>query len=113
MSIPGGGAEIFASRVRRKICDDKATAEQWLEVHRAAHRLGLKSNATMLYGHIETMEERVDHMLRDLSVILSSNTGKKDIEVLFDIDPRTNLPTEASIQRAIRGEFAHVDLSDR
>ena len=53
-TIPGGGAEIFAPRVRRKICDDKATAEQWLEVHRTAHRLGLKSNATMLYGHIET-----------------------------------------------------------
>jgi aminodeoxyfutalosine synthase len=67
-TIPGGGAEIFASRVRRKICDDKATAEQWLEVHRTAHLLGLKSNATMLYGHIETLAERVDHMarLRDL-----------------------------------------------
>lgn len=63
-TIPGGGAEIFAARVRRKICDDKATAEQWLEVHRVAHRLGLKSNATMLYGHIETLEERVDHMAR-------------------------------------------------
>jgi aminodeoxyfutalosine synthase len=63
-TIPGGGAEIFATRVRRKICDDKATAEQWLEVHRVAHRLGLKSNATMLYGHIETLAERVDHMAR-------------------------------------------------
>ncbi len=63
-SLPGGGAEIFAERVRHKICKDKATAEQWLEIHRTAHRLGLRSNCTMLYGTIETLEERVDHMLR-------------------------------------------------
>ena len=63
-TLPGGGAEIFAPRVRRKICDDKATAEQWLEIHRTAHRLGMKSNATMLYGHIERLDERVDHMRR-------------------------------------------------
>jgi len=63
-TLPGGGAEIFAPRVRRKLCDDKATADQWLEVHRVAHRLGVKSNATMLYGTIETLEERVDHMAR-------------------------------------------------
>jgi aminodeoxyfutalosine synthase len=63
-TIPGGGAEIFAARVRRKICDDKATADQWLEIHRTAHRLGLKTNSTMLYGHIERLDERVDHMRR-------------------------------------------------
>jgi len=63
-SLPGGGAEIFAPRVRKKICDDKCTADEWLEVHRAAHRMGLRSNCTMLYGHIESAEERVDHMLR-------------------------------------------------
>ena len=63
-SMPGGGAEIFAERARRKLCRDKATAEQWLEVHRTAHRLGLRSNCTMLYGTVETLEERVDHMLR-------------------------------------------------
>jgi len=63
-TIPGGGAEIFAPRVRRKICDDKATAGEWLSVHRTAHRLGIKSNATMLYGTIETLAERVDHMAR-------------------------------------------------
>ena len=63
-SIPGGGAEIFAPRVRKKICDDKCTADEWLEVHRTAHQLGLRSNCTMLYGTIETLEERVDHMLR-------------------------------------------------
>jgi aminodeoxyfutalosine synthase len=63
-SLPGGGAEIFAGRVRKKICDDKCSADEWLEVHRIAHRMGLRSNCTMLYGHIETAEERVDHMLR-------------------------------------------------
>ncbi len=63
-SLPGGGAEIFADRVRKKICRDKASADEWLGVHRAAHQLGLKSNCTMLYGTIETVEERVDHLLR-------------------------------------------------
>jgi len=63
-TMPGGGAEIFAPRVRRKICDDKATADQWIEIHRTAHRLGMRTNATMLYGHIERLDERVDHMRR-------------------------------------------------
>src|SRR5437867_10042998 len=63
-SLPGGGAEIFAERVRRKIAHDKCGTERYLAIHRTAHRLGLRSNVTMLYGHIETAEERVDHMLR-------------------------------------------------
>jgi aminodeoxyfutalosine synthase len=63
-SLPGGGAEIFAERFRKKICRDKADASEWLNVHRTAHHLGLKSNCTMLYGTIEHIEERVDHMLR-------------------------------------------------
>jgi aminodeoxyfutalosine synthase len=63
-SLPGGGAEIFAPRVRKKISHDKADADRYLSVHKLAHTLGLRSNVTMLYGHIETMEERVDHMLR-------------------------------------------------
>jgi aminodeoxyfutalosine synthase len=63
-SLPGGGAEIFAERVRRKICHDKCDADRWLSIHRTAHRLEMRSNVTMLYGHIETAEERVDHMLR-------------------------------------------------
>ena len=63
-SLPGGGAEIFAERVRRKICHDKCGTERYLEIHNTAHRLGMRTNVTMLYGHIETNEERVDHMLR-------------------------------------------------
>ena len=63
-SCPGGGAEIFAERVRAQICDHKTSGERWLEIARTVHRLGLRSNCTMLYGHIETPEERVDHLIR-------------------------------------------------
>ena len=63
-SLPGGGAEIFAERVRKKIANDKCGTERYLDIHRTAHRMGMRSNVTMLYGHIETAEERVDHMLR-------------------------------------------------
>lgn len=63
-SLPGGGAEIFAPRVRQKICADKCTGDEWLAVHRTAHQMGMRSNCTMLYGTVETIEERVDHMLQ-------------------------------------------------
>lgn len=63
-SLPGGGAEILHADVRKRIAPDKATGEQYLEVHRTAHRLGMKTNVTMLYGHIETFEHRVDHLLQ-------------------------------------------------
>ena len=62
-SMPGGGAEIFNPRVRKVICDHKTSGRQWLEIARTAHQLGLRSNATMLFGHIETLEERVEHLL--------------------------------------------------
>ena len=62
-AIAGGGAEILSDRVRNELCPNKATAAQWLEVSRTAHKLGIKTNASMLYGHIETMAERVDHLL--------------------------------------------------
>lgn len=63
-SLPGGGAEIFSPRVRNKICEKKISGERWLEVHEAAHRVGMRTNATMLYGHIETIEERIDHLIK-------------------------------------------------
>lgn len=63
-SLPGGGAEIFDEETRAIICADKCTSDQWLEMHRTAHQLGMPSNATMLYGHIEKYEHRVDHMER-------------------------------------------------
>lgn len=62
-SLPGGGAEIFNPRVRKIICDHKTSGRMWLDIARTAHEIGLRSNATMLYGHIETHEERVEHLL--------------------------------------------------
>src|SRR3989338_6256435 len=62
--VPGGGAEIFSERARALICAPKISATRWLEVHKLVHKAGLQSNATMLYGHVETPEERVDHMIR-------------------------------------------------
>jgi aminodeoxyfutalosine synthase len=63
-SIPGGGAEIFNEEIRQQICADKVDAEGWLQIHEAVHNAGLHSNATMLYGHIEKYEHRIDHMRR-------------------------------------------------
>src|SRR5436309_6799126 len=63
-SLPGGGAEIFHPEVRDKICEHKADAAEWLRIHREAHELGLRSNATMLYGHIEQSRHRIDHLVR-------------------------------------------------
>jgi aminodeoxyfutalosine synthase len=63
-SLPGGGAELFDETIRKEICEDKCTTAQWLEIHETAHRLGMPSNATMLYGHIEKYEHRIDHMDR-------------------------------------------------
>jgi aminodeoxyfutalosine synthase len=63
-SLPGGGAEIFHPEIRTQICEDKVDAEGWLEIHETAHKLGMHTNATMLYGHIEKYYHRVDHMER-------------------------------------------------
>jgi aminodeoxyfutalosine synthase len=67
-TLPGGGAEVFGKGVRMTIADKKLAAEDWIDVHRTAHRLGIRSNCTMLYGHVETTQDRVEHlsMLRDL-----------------------------------------------
>lgn len=63
-SLPGGGAEIFRAEVRQQVCPSKISGEKWLEIHRTAHQLGIRTNATMLYGHVESYEDRVDHLLR-------------------------------------------------
>jgi aminodeoxyfutalosine synthase len=63
-SLPGGGAEIFHPEIRNQICEHKADGGEWIRVHREAHQLGLRSNATMLYGHIEKAEHRIDHLIR-------------------------------------------------
>ena len=63
-SMPGGGAEVFSERIHRELLPGKANADRWAQIHRTAHAMGIKSNATILYGHIETMEERIDHLVR-------------------------------------------------
>jgi aminodeoxyfutalosine synthase len=72
-SLPGGGAEIFDEAIRAEICEDKCSTAQWLEIHETAHELGMPSNATMLYGHIESYAHRIDHMERLRS--LQDKTG--------------------------------------
>jgi aminodeoxyfutalosine synthase len=90
-SLPGGGAEILNHRVRKAVCSKKATAQEWLEVMRTAHSLGLKSNATMLYGHIETIEERIDHFLTLRE--LQDETGGFQSFIPLPFHPRnTKLP---------------------
>lgn len=115
--IPGGGAEIFAPRARNLVCATKITAERWLEVHRHAHALGFRSNATLLYGHIETPEERVDHMvqLRDAQdvsggylafVPLAYQTENNELQC-----PRTTGMTDLkvlAVSRLILDNFDHI-----
>jgi aminodeoxyfutalosine synthase len=72
-SLPGGGAEIFDPVIREQICADKVDGDGWLDIHATAHRLGMHSNATMLYGHIESYAHRIDHMERLRS--LQDQTG--------------------------------------
>jgi aminodeoxyfutalosine synthase len=93
-SLPGGGAEIFAERVRKKICHDKCGADRYLAIHGIAHRLGLRSNITMLYGHIETPAERVDHMLRTRALQDESGGLQAFIPLAFhpDNNPMRKLP---------------------
>ena len=87
-SLPGGGAEIFHPEVRDKICDTKVDAETWLHIHRTAHRLGLRSNATMLYGHIENYAHRVDHMLHLRA--LQEETGGFNVFIPLAFQPHGN-----------------------
>jgi aminodeoxyfutalosine synthase len=87
-SLPGGGAEIFAERVRRKICHDKCGTDRYLEIHRIAHGMGLRSNITMLYGHIETAAERVDHMIRTRA--LQDETGGLQAFIPLAFHPDNN-----------------------
>ncbi len=63
-SLPGGGAEIFDEKIRAQICEHKADSQAWIDIHRTAHQLGLRTNATMLYGHVEQAEHRIDHLCR-------------------------------------------------
>lgn len=98
-SLPGGGAEIFADEVRKRISPDKATADEYLEVHRVAHRLGMKTNMTMLYGHIETFAHRVDHILRVRALQDESKGIQAFIPLAFHPDGNgmKNLPAPTAV----------------
>jgi aminodeoxyfutalosine synthase len=117
-SLPGGGAEIFADRVRHIICDHKIDGDEWLDTARTAHQLGLKSNATMLYGHIENEEDRVDHLLR-LRVVQDDTHGFQTfIPLAFHPDntplehlPRTTGLTDIkqiAVSRLLLDNFPHI-----
>lgn len=117
-SLPGGGAEILNHRVREAVCPKKADSEEWLEVMRIAHSLGLKSNATMLYGHIETPEDRIDHLLTLRK--LQDETGGFQSFIPLPFHPRnTRLPDlekpsafeslkMLAISRLILDNFPHI-----
>jgi len=115
-SLPGGGAEIFAERVRRKIAHDKADADRYLSIHRLAHRLGMKTNVTMLYGHIERLDERVDHMLRVRA--LQDETGGFQAFIPLAFHPEHNqmrklpAPTAADTLRTIAVSRLMLDNVD-
>jgi aminodeoxyfutalosine synthase len=93
-SCPGGGAEIFARRVRDIICKNKITGEEWLSIARECHLQGIRTNATMLYGHVETIEERVDHLirLRDLQDETGGLTGLIPLAFHPENTPLAHLP---------------------
>jgi aminodeoxyfutalosine synthase len=117
-SLPGGGAEIFADRIRHIICDHKIDGDQWLETARLAHQLGLRSNATMLYGHIESDEDRVDHLLR--LRVLQDETGGFQTFIPLAFHPANtplqHLPTTTGLNdirqiaasRLVLDNFAHI-----
>ena len=117
-SLPGGGAEIFADRVRHVICDHKIDGDQWLETARTAHQIGLKSNATMLYGHIETDEDRVDHLLKLRTLQDETGGFQTFIPLAFHPDntPLQHLPKttgmldikQISVSRLVLDNFSHI-----
>ena len=117
-SLPGGGAEIFADRIRHIICDHKIDGDRWLETARLAHQLGLRSNATMLYGHIESDEDRVDHLLKLRALQDETGGFQTFIPLAFHPanTPLAHLPTttglndirQIAVSRLVLDNFAHI-----
>ena len=117
-SIPGGGAEVFSTRIRELTCADKLPGRDWLEVTKTAHRQGLRTNATMLYGHIETMEERIEHLaaLREAQdethgflafiplAFHPQNTGLSHLSRTTGIDDLKNI----AVSRLFLDNFPHI-----
>ncbi len=117
-SLPGGGAEVFSRRIRSELCPSKLSPEGWLEVAQTAHRLGLRTNATMLYGHLETLEERVEHLIRlreaqdetggFLTFIpLAFHPANTDLPHLSDTTGFDDLKTVA-VARLLLDNFPHI-----
>jgi aminodeoxyfutalosine synthase len=117
-SMPGGGAEIFADRVRHIICDHKIDGGEWLETARIVHQLGMRSNATMLYGHVENDEDRVDHLLRLRALQDETGGFQTFIPLAFHPDntaldhlPRTSGMTDIrqiAVGRLMLDNFGHI-----
>lgn len=117
-SLPGGGAEIFAEAIRNEICKDKCTSNEWLEIHKTAHQIGMPSNATMLYGHIESYADRVDHMnrLRNLQdetggfntfIPLKYRSGNNQMSHVGEVSVIEDLKTYA-VARIFMDNFPHL-----
>ena len=117
-SIPGGGAEIFDEKIRKEICDEKSSSGLWLNIHRTAHKLGIPSNATILYGHIEKIEDRIDHMdrlrklqdeTRGFNVFIPLKFKKKDNELsgIGEVSTLEDLKNFA-ISRIFLDNFPHI-----
>lgn len=117
-SLPGGGAEIFDEKVRNEICQDKCSSTQWLEIHEAAHELGMPSNATMLYGHVESYANRIDHMnrLRTLQdktggfntfIPLKFRNGNNQMSHIKEVSVLEDLRTYA-VARIFMDNFPHL-----
>src|ERR1051325_911190 len=117
-SLPGGGAEIFADRVRHIICDHKIDGDQWLDTARLAHQIGLKSNATMLYGHVENDEDRMDHLLKLRALQDETGGFQTFIPLAFHPDntPLEHLPRttgmldirQIAVSRLVLDNFPHI-----
>lgn len=117
-SMPGGGAEIFSERVRHIICDHKIDGGEWLDIARMAHQMGLKSNATMLYGHIENDEDRVDHLLKLRALQDETGGFQTFIPLAFHPanTPLQHLPTtsgmldlkQIAVSRLVLDNFPHI-----
>jgi len=117
-SLPGGGAEIFADRVRHIICDHKIDGDEWLETARLAHNMGLRSNATMLYGHVENEEDRVDHLMRLRALQDETGGFQTFIPLAFHPDntPLEHLPKttgmldikQIAVGRLLLDNFSHI-----
>jgi aminodeoxyfutalosine synthase len=117
-SMPGGGAEIFAPRVRAIICDHKIDGSEWLDTARLAHKLGFRSNATMLYGHIENDEDRVDHLLKLRDLQDETGGFQTFIPLAFHPEntPLDHLPVttgltdirQIAVSRLLLDNFAHI-----